>query len=173
MGLVVQKYGGTSVADIEKIKRVAKRVAATKAEGNNVIVVVSAMGKMTDELVDLANQISASPDDREFDMLLSTGEQISVALLAMGMARGLHYFLAVMLVLLVWHQLVAPSRIIDTRYAAVDSLAVYDDDGDYSSPFVAVVDNVKDAVVNIVAEQSSSGYHRDDLFWRFFQTPKG
>ena len=85
MGLIVQKYGGTSVGDVEKIKKVAKRIADTKAAGNNVIVVVSAMGKMTDELVDLAYQISDSPDDREFDMLLSTGEQISVALLAMAL----------------------------------------------------------------------------------------
>ena len=85
MGLIVQKYGGTSVADVKKIKKVAKRIADTKAAGNNVIVVVSAMGKMTDELVDLAYQISDSPDDREFDMLLSTGEQISVALLAMAL----------------------------------------------------------------------------------------
>ncbi len=85
MGLVVQKYGGTSVGDVEKIKKVAERVARTKAEGNNVIVVVSAMGKMTDELVDLAYKVSDAPDDREFDMLLSTGEQISVALLAMAL----------------------------------------------------------------------------------------
>lgn len=85
MGLVVQKYGGTSVGDIDKIKKVARRIGDTKAEGNNVIVVVSAMGKMTDELVDLAYQISDSPDEREFDMLLSTGEQISVALLAMAL----------------------------------------------------------------------------------------
>ena len=73
------------MADVEKIKKVAKRIAATKAEGNDVIVVVSAMGKMTDELVDLAHRVSASPDDREFDMLLSTGEQVSVALLAMAL----------------------------------------------------------------------------------------
>jgi aspartate kinase len=85
VGLIVQKYGGTSVADVEKIKKVAERIAKTKAAGNNVIVVVSAMGKMTDELVDLAYQISDAPDDREFDMLLSTGEQISVALLAMAL----------------------------------------------------------------------------------------
>ena len=90
MGLVVQKYGGTSVGDVEKIKKVAERIARTKAEGNNVIVVVSAMGKMTDELVDLANQITTSPDEREFDMLLSTGEQISVALLAMALHENGH-----------------------------------------------------------------------------------
>jgi aspartate kinase len=85
VGLIVQKYGGTSVADVEKIKKVAERIADTKDAGNSVIVVVSAMGKMTDELVDLAYQISDAPDDREFDMLLSTGEQISVALLAMAL----------------------------------------------------------------------------------------
>jgi aspartate kinase len=86
----VQKYGGTSVADVEKIKKVAERIARTKAAGNSVIVVVSAMGKMTDELVDLAYQISESPDEREFDMLLSTGEQISVALLAMALHSAGH-----------------------------------------------------------------------------------
>jgi len=85
VALIVQKYGGTSVADIDKIRKVAERVAATKSEGNNVIAVVSAMGKMTDELVGMAHQISDSPNEREFDMLLSTGEQISVALLAMAL----------------------------------------------------------------------------------------
>jgi len=85
VALIVQKYGGTSVADIDKIRKVAERVAATKSEGNDVIAVVSAMGKMTDELVGMACQISDSPNEREFDMLLSTGEQISVALLAMAL----------------------------------------------------------------------------------------
>jgi aspartate kinase len=85
VGLIVQKYGGTSVADVEKIRGVAERVAKTKIAGNDVIVVVSAMGKMTDELVDLAYQMCEAPDEREFDMLLSTGEQISVALLAMAL----------------------------------------------------------------------------------------
>jgi aspartate kinase len=85
MALIVQKYGGTSVANVEKIKNVAARVARTRKEGNNLIVVVSAMGEMTDELVDLAQQITDSPDEREYDMLLSTGEQISVALLAMAL----------------------------------------------------------------------------------------
>jgi len=85
VALIVQKYGGTSVGDVEKIKNVAKRVARTKSEGNDMIVVVSAMGLVTDELVDLAHQISDSPDEREFDMLLSTGEQVSVALLAMAL----------------------------------------------------------------------------------------
>ncbi|GAB4346512.1 MAG: aspartate kinase [Candidatus Abyssubacteria bacterium] len=85
MALIVQKYGGTSVANVEKIKNVASRVARTRKEGNNLIVVVSAMGEMTDELVDLAKQITDSPNEREYDMLLSTGEQISVALLAMAL----------------------------------------------------------------------------------------
>lgn len=85
MGLIVQKYGGTSVANAEKIKNVASRVARTKMDGNNLIVVVSAMGEMTDELVELARQVTDSPNEREYDMLLSTGEQISVALLAMAL----------------------------------------------------------------------------------------
>jgi len=85
MALIVQKYGGTSVADVDKIKKVAERISATKSKGAGVIAVVSAMGKMTDELVALAHQVSDSPDKREFDMLLSTGEQISVALLAMAL----------------------------------------------------------------------------------------
>ncbi len=85
MGLIVQKYGGTSVANADKIKNVAKRVARTKMEGNSLIVVVSAMGEMTDELVELARQITDTPNEREYDMLLSTGEQISVALLAMAL----------------------------------------------------------------------------------------
>lgn len=85
MALVVQKYGGTSVGNPEKIKNVAGRIADTRAGGNNLIVVVSAMGEMTDELVELAHQITDSPNEREYDMLLSTGEQISVALLAMAL----------------------------------------------------------------------------------------
>jgi aspartate kinase len=85
VALIVQKYGGTSVGNPEKIKNVARRIADTRAGGNNLIVVVSAMGEMTDELVDLAHQITDSPNEREYDMLLSTGEQISVALLAMAL----------------------------------------------------------------------------------------
>jgi aspartate kinase len=85
VALIVQKYGGTSVANAEKIKNVAKRVARTRSEGNSLIVVVSAMGEMTDELLALAHQVTDSPDEREYDMLLSTGEQISVALLAMAL----------------------------------------------------------------------------------------
>ncbi|MFH8339307.1 aspartate kinase [Streptomyces sp. AM6-12] len=84
MGLVVQKYGGSSVADAEGIKRVAKRIVEAKKNGNQVVVVVSAMGDTTDELIDLAAQVSPMPAGREFDMLLTAGERISMALLAMA-----------------------------------------------------------------------------------------
>src|SRR5713101_4743718 len=82
MALIVQKYGGSSVADVEKIKNVARRVVES-AGGNQLVVVVSAMGKTTDGLVNLATRISPAPDPRELDMLLATGEQITIALLAM------------------------------------------------------------------------------------------
>jgi aspartate kinase len=84
VGLVVQKYGGSSVADAERIKRVAERIVATRRAGNDVVVVVSAMGDTTDELIDLAEQIVPVPGGREFDMLLTAGERISMALLAMA-----------------------------------------------------------------------------------------
>lgn len=84
MGLVVQKYGGSSVADAEGIKRVAKRIVEAKKNGHQVVVVVSAMGDTTDELIDLAEQVSPMPAGREFDMLLTAGERISMALLAMA-----------------------------------------------------------------------------------------
>ncbi len=84
MGLVVQKYGGSSVADAEGIKRVAKRIVDAKKSGHQVVVVVSAMGDTTDELIDLAQQVSPIPSGREFDMLLTAGERISMALLAMA-----------------------------------------------------------------------------------------
>src|SRR3989442_5230865 len=84
MALIVQKYGGSSVADVEKIKTVARRVVES-AGGNQLVVVVSAMGKTTDGLVNLATRISNSPDPREMDMLLATGEQITIALLAMAL----------------------------------------------------------------------------------------
>lgn len=84
MGLVVQKYGGSSVADAEGIKRVAKRIVEAKKNGNQVVVIVSAMGDTTDELIDLAEQVSPMPAGREFDMLLTAGERISMALLAMA-----------------------------------------------------------------------------------------
>jgi aspartate kinase len=84
VGLVVQKYGGSSVADAEGIKRVAKRIVEAKKNGNQVVVVVSAMGDTTDELIDLAEQVSPIPAGRELDMLLTAGERISMALLAMA-----------------------------------------------------------------------------------------
>src|SRR2546427_7442065 len=84
MALVVQKYGGSSVADDEKIRNVARRVAAS-APGHQLVVVVSAMGKTTDGLVALAHQVSPSPEPREMDMLLATGEQVTIALLAMAL----------------------------------------------------------------------------------------
>ncbi|HEU5333997.1 MAG TPA: aspartate kinase [Actinocrinis sp.] len=84
MGLVVQKYGGSSVADADCIKRVAKRIIDTKRAGNEVVVVVSAMGDTTDELIDLAQKVSPLPEGRELDMLLTAGERISMALLAMA-----------------------------------------------------------------------------------------
>jgi aspartate kinase len=84
MALIVQKYGGSSVADAEKIKNVARRVAAS-APGNQLLVVVSAMGKTTDSLLALAHQVSATPEPREMDMLLATGEQVTIALLAMAL----------------------------------------------------------------------------------------
>jgi aspartate kinase len=87
MGLIVQKYGGSSVADAEGMKRVAARIVASKRDGNQVVVVVSAMGDTTDELIDLANQITPIPTGRELDMLLTAGERISMALLAMAISN--------------------------------------------------------------------------------------
>ena len=86
MGRVVQKYGGSSVADADSIKRVAKRVVTTKQAGHDVVVVISAMGDTTDELTDLAQQVSPQPPPRELDMLLTAGERMSAALLAMAIA---------------------------------------------------------------------------------------
>jgi aspartate kinase len=85
--LIVQKYGGSSVADAEGLKRVANRIVATKRAGHQVVVVVSAMGDTTDELIDLANQVSPLPNGRELDMLLTAGERISMALLAMAIGN--------------------------------------------------------------------------------------
>ena len=85
MATVVQKYGGTSVAGPERIKAVAKRVAATAAAGNRTVVVVSAMGKSTDELLQLAHQIPEVPHPRELDILLSAGARISMTLLSMAL----------------------------------------------------------------------------------------
>ena len=89
MALIVQKFGGSSVADAAGIARVADRIAATKRAGNDVVVVVSAMGDTTDDLLDLAGQVSADPPAREMDILLTAGERISMALLAIALtARG-------------------------------------------------------------------------------------
>jgi len=87
MGIIVQKYGGTSVADSQKIKNVAKRITQSHKDGNLVVVVVSAMGGSTDQLIKLALEISDNPPERELDMLLSTGEQVSIALLAMAVSE--------------------------------------------------------------------------------------
>ena len=84
-GIIVQKFGGSSVANTDRIKNVAKRVAATKRKGHDVVVVVSALGDTTDDLLELASKISSCPPKRELDMLLATGEQVSVALLAMAL----------------------------------------------------------------------------------------
>jgi len=86
MGLVVQKYGGSSVADAASVRRVAKRIVETVKNGDDCVVVVSAMGDTTDELLDLAEQVSPSPPARELDMLLTAGERISMAVLAMAIA---------------------------------------------------------------------------------------
>ncbi|PLS02607.1 aspartate kinase [Neobacillus cucumis] len=87
MGLVVQKFGGTSVGSVERILNVAACVREEKERGNNVVVVVSAMGKSTDQLVRLAREISEEPSKREMDMLLSTGEQVTIALLSMALQQ--------------------------------------------------------------------------------------
>src|SRR3972149_9898762 len=84
MALIVQKYGGSAVADAEKVASVARRVAES-ARSHRVVVVVSAMGKTTDGLVALARQVTPSPEPREMDMLLATGEQVTIALLAMAL----------------------------------------------------------------------------------------
>jgi aspartate kinase len=87
MGLVVQKYGGSSVADAAAIKRVAQKIVETKRAGNQVVVIVSAMGDTTDELIDLANQVTPLPAPRELDMLLTAGERISMSLVAMAVGQ--------------------------------------------------------------------------------------
>ncbi|MDO5736441.1 MAG: aspartate kinase [Propionibacteriaceae bacterium] len=86
MGRIVQKYGGSSVENADSIKRVARRIARSRADGNDVIIVISAMGDTTDELMDLALQVSPQPKSRELDMLLTTGERQSAALLAMALS---------------------------------------------------------------------------------------
>ncbi|MEJ7724140.1 MAG: aspartate kinase, partial [Ilumatobacteraceae bacterium] len=90
MALIVQKFGGTSVADPDRMRAVADHVAFTKGHGHDVVVVVSAMGKATDNLISLASQVSATLPGREMDMLLTTGERVSAALLTMALAdRGI------------------------------------------------------------------------------------
>lgn len=89
MALLVQKYGGTSVANLERIQRVADRVAESRRQGNRLVVVVSAMSGVTDGLLRMAKEIDREPHEREMDLLLSTGEQTTTALLAMALhARG-------------------------------------------------------------------------------------
>jgi aspartate kinase len=90
VGLIVQKFGGTSVGSAERIMNVAQRVIEEKNNGNDVVVVVSAMGKTTDHLVSLARELSSNPSKREMDMLLSTGEQVTISLLAMALAEKGH-----------------------------------------------------------------------------------
>ena len=85
MALVVQKYGGTSVANAERIRNVASRIARRRAAGDDVVAVVSAMGDTTDDLLALAHQITDRPDERELDLLLSTGEAVSMTLMAMAL----------------------------------------------------------------------------------------
>ena len=87
MSIVVQKYGGSSVADVAKLKQVADRVMRTRREGHDVVVVVSAMGDTTDELLDLAKQVSANPDRRELEMLLTAGERIAMALISIAISE--------------------------------------------------------------------------------------
>lgn len=88
MGIIVQKFGGTSVGSVERIQKVAKRVIEEAENGNQVVVVVSAMGKTTDQLVSLASQLSRQPEKREMDMLLSTGEQVTIALLSIALHQS-------------------------------------------------------------------------------------
>ncbi|HEX5463632.1 MAG TPA: aspartate kinase, partial [Burkholderiales bacterium] len=85
MALIVQKYGGTSVGSAERIKNVARRVAKFKSEGHQVVVVVSAMSGETNRLIALAREIQANPDPREYDVMVSTGEQVTIALLSMAL----------------------------------------------------------------------------------------
>ncbi|HEX9015694.1 MAG TPA: aspartate kinase, partial [Chloroflexota bacterium] len=90
MALIVQKYGGSSVATAERILNVARRIVATKEAGNGVVVVVSAMGKTTDNLIKLAREVAQEPDERELDLLLSTGEMVSCTLMAMALREMGH-----------------------------------------------------------------------------------
>src|SRR5574337_28721 len=87
MSLIVQKYGGSSVADVERIKNVARRVVDAKVQGNDLVVVVSVMAGETDRLLGLAAKISDIPDEREIDVIVATGEQISIGLLALAIQQ--------------------------------------------------------------------------------------
>lgn len=117
MGIIVQKYGGTSVATAEKIKNVAQSVIREKNKGNSVIVVVSAMGHTTDYLVKLASEISPSPSNREMDMLLSTGEQVSIALLTMAIQAAGHQAVSMnaMQVGIITESVHSKARILDVK----------------------------------------------------------
>ena len=85
MGLLIQKFGGTSVADTERIRAVARRIAASREEGHELVIVVSAMGHTTDQLTGMAASLCSDPPRREMYMLLATGEQVSIALLSMAL----------------------------------------------------------------------------------------
>ncbi len=87
MAFIVQKFGGSSVADAERIRRVAGIIADTYCEGNDVVVVLAAQGETTDDLIEKAKEINPNPSNREMDMLLSTGEQISISLCAMALEK--------------------------------------------------------------------------------------
>ena len=90
MGIIVQKYGGSSLADAEKVKNVARRIVARKEQGNDMVVIVSAMGKTTDQLIELAHEITDDPEDREMDILMSTGETVSSTVMVMAL-HGMSY----------------------------------------------------------------------------------
>jgi aspartate kinase len=90
MGIIVQKYGGSSLADAEKAKNVARRIVARKEQGNDMVVIVSAMGKTTDQLIELAHEITDDPEDREMDILMSTGETVSSTVMVMAL-HGMGY----------------------------------------------------------------------------------
>ncbi|MGC9314523.1 MAG: aspartate kinase, partial [bacterium] len=87
MAIIIQKYGGTSIGDTDKIRHVAERIVRRKRAGDDVVVVVSAMANSTDDLIDLAKKIDPKPPEREFDMLLTAGERISMALMSMAIQR--------------------------------------------------------------------------------------
>ena len=90
MGIIFQKYGGSSLADAEKVKNVARRIVARKEQGNDMVVIVSAMGKTTDQLIELAHEITDDPEDREMDILMSTGETVSSTVMVMAL-HGMGY----------------------------------------------------------------------------------